>query len=150
MEPEVQVLIEKIVNERLHLFTSRLISIFPDKEYELRKVATGVGRSGLDMAVNCIEVLEDSNNFISASPPFVVKDTDIPAHIRSSRGLPEASIAAHDFVEQLTSELNKRNDLTIREIARVLEDHVEKLKGLDRVRELAGIIKRGSNAASRN
>lgn len=150
MELEVQALVEKIVNERLHQFTSRLISIFPDKEYELRKVATGVGRSGLDMAVNCIEVLEDSNNFISKNPPFIVKETDIPAYIRSSRGLPEASIAAHDFVDQLTSELNKRNDLTIREIARVLQEHVDKLKGLDRVRELAGIVKPGSNANSRD
>lgn len=132
---------EQIVEERLLEFTERLMVIFPDKEYILRKLVNEVSYSGLDNSVDAVEVLEDPVfDFIWRCEGEVVHDwANVPGYIKGQPQKSEISVAIKAIAEKIHHDFTSDEKLTLQDITRTLQTQVVRLKGLDRIRQLAGI-----------
>lgn len=135
--------VDDIVQERLDRFAEKLINLFPDKEYELRKLINNISHSDLDNSTHAVEVLEDPPfDFINRQEGYVVSSEEmarIPGFIRGMCQQTEASLAIQAIAEKIRTDFTSRDDLTLQDITKVLEEQVKRLKTLDRVRMLAGI-----------
>ncbi len=132
---------EEIVQERLLEFTERLMNLFPDKEYELKKLVSDVAYSGLDDSVEAREVLEDPvMDFICREEGYVVHDmSSVPGFIKGMPGKSEISVAIKSIADKLHDDFTGDEKLTLQDISKMLKQQVVRLKGLDRIRKLAGV-----------
>lgn len=140
--------VEDIVQERLNEFTQKLMILFPDKEYELRKLANEISYSGLDgvSAQKPPNLFAPSENplfdFINDERGYALTAEDmarVPGFITGDLSTSEVSVAVHAVVEKLQSELSTRENLTLHDIANILEERVRRLRSLNRIRELGGV-----------
>jgi hypothetical protein len=131
---------DQIVEERLLEFTERLMDLFPEKEYDLRKLINEVSYSGLDDSVNAVEVLEDPVfEFIWRQEGQVVDWANVPGYIKGMPQKSEISVAIKAIAEKLHTDFTSDDKLTLQDITKSLQKQVIRLKGLDRIRELAGV-----------
>lgn len=131
---------EQIVHERLLEFTEKLMDLFPDKEYELKKLVSDIAYSGLDNSVQAVEVLEDPVfEFICREEGYVANVATIPGFIKGMPQKSEISVAIEAIAKKLHNDFTSNDNLTLQDITKALGDQVVRLKKLDRIRELAGV-----------